>query len=124
MNTNCDCSDFPFSPWDDSIVSATTQTMVESGPVHLVTDVTYLNSTETTIQEAALPDGTRTGMVHRFFIPKARIDANDSATWSIEGSFVGFESLTLNTLASEAVVEFDGSGWHLIGGSAIKEPQF
>jgi hypothetical protein len=116
----------PVPPWHRPVQSPTTQEINESliaDGISLNTDVTYLNSSVPLNAEdltapyvVALPNGNYKRQIKRIFIK--RPDNNPTAVFSITGTFIGFTSLLMKDIATAAVLEWDGLGWHLIGGNA------
>jgi hypothetical protein len=87
----------------------------------LTQDVTYL-ATETAKEDpddpyvVALPDGNYKRQSKRLYIPSEIRET--TAPWKVTGTFAGFGFLGFNGIAMAAVLEWDGSGWHLVGGNA------
>ncbi len=113
----------PLPPWHRPITSPNTETFTEDndgGTLSLTADVSYLNTIVAkdadADYEAVLPDGNYQRQIKRIFIPKA-IEST-TKTWSVSGTFVGFATLKFDTTGRSAVLEWDGTGWHLIGGNA------
>lgn len=121
----------PIPPWHRPTQSPQVETFTEDndgGTLSLTMDVSYLNTS--TLKEAptdpyvvALPDGNYKRQSKRIYIPKELLDT--SAPWKVTGTFVGFGWLTFRGseggAAMSAVLEWDGSGWHLVGGNASPE---
>lgn len=110
----------PIPPYERSVQSPLTETLNEDGSINLNCDVTYLVQTVTGPYAVALPNGNYQRQFKRLLIPKAR--ELDSAVFTVTGSFANCTSLQLDRTATSAVLEWDGTGWHLIGGTAIKIP--
>lgn len=114
----------PIPPWHRPVVSPNVETLTEDdddGTLSLTMDTTYLNTdtlkeTPTDPYVVALPDGNFKRQCKRIYIPKDK--ENSTAPWKVTGTFVGFTYLQLDTLGRAAVLEWDGAGWHLIGGNA------
>lgn len=110
----------PIPPWDRHPNSAQVQTLTGAGAINLAVDTTYLD------QDAApgvgdhyavtLPDGNYRGQVHSLFVPATK--ETTTATFVVSGSLVGCESIVFNTAAHNATLQWDGDGWHMVGGSA------
>lgn len=116
----------PTPPWHRPVQSPDVQTMNGENydnVIGLNYDTTYLDTDKpkdsndlNVAHEATLPDGNYKRQIKRIYIPKGK--ENTTALWSVTGTFVGFTSLKFNTLGRAAVLEWDGAGWHLIGGNA------
>lgn len=116
----------PTPPWARPVVSPNTETLAGTGTIGLVYDTTYLNQTapadltdETVGYALVLPDGNYLRQIKRIYVPKG--NENTTAVFTVAGTFVGFSTLIFNKLARAAVLEWDGAGWHLIGGNATTE---
>ena len=111
----------PIPPWHRPIDSPVVQELTEAGAINLACDTTYLISTASGDPiSATLPDGNFKRQTKRIYIPGDI--QNTTASWRISGTFVGFATLLFDTIGWSAVLEFDGDGWHLVGGNAKAEP--
>jgi len=114
----------PIPPWHRPVVSPNVETLTEdndNGTMSLSMDTTYLNTSVLKQNHedpyvVALPDGNYKRQIKRIYIPKAI--ENTTAPWKLTGTFVGFAWLRFDNIGRAAVLEWDGAGWHLIGGNA------
>jgi len=114
----------PTPPWHRPVQSPNTETLTSDGTISLNTDVTYL---ETDVLKtdpadpyvAVLPNGNYLRQIKRIYVPKAF--ENSTAPWRLTGTFVGFLQLLFDNIGRAAVLEWDGEGWHLIGGNATPQ---
>jgi hypothetical protein len=111
----------PIPPWDRSIQSPLTQTLTGEGIVDLTKDVTYLNSqvhqTGDVPYAVDLPDGDFPRRIHRIFIFGAALPF--TASFRVSGNFAGaINFLNFSSIATSAMLEWDGTCWQLIGGNA------
>lgn len=116
----------PRAPWAREVQSPLAQTLVDAA-VSLALDpqVTYLAAYQSQAQPITynlqLPPGNYPQQFKRLYIPTNYIA--QTATWTITGTFAGgFTSLTFNSQGYAALLEWDGSGWQMIGGNAILNP--
>lgn len=109
--------------WEQPVQSPVTQTLFEPGTISLAAGATYLDSisppTNNDAHVAVLPDGNYKRQIERIYVPKTR--ETDTARWRVTGTFVKFVSLLFTDIGHSAVLEWDGDGWHLIGGNALPE---
>ncbi len=64
-----------------------------------------------------LPAGNSLKQMKRIYIPTANV-AN-TRTFVVSGTYAGgFTNLTFNALGTYALLEWDGSGWQMVGGNA------
>lgn len=124
----CNCPPSPEPPWARAVQSPQTQLLGGAGVVSLTVDVTYLSQTAINPQDQSgngpyavtLPNGNYKRQYKRIFVVAG--NAATTATFTVTGTFVGFTSLTFNTLAWSAMLEWDGAGWQWIGGNAVINP--
>ncbi len=124
----------PQPPWLRSPDSPLANSIFGDGIIALVYDTTYLNSQTIRYVDpeadplvvspyvVTLPDGDYTRQIRRIYIPGQNITPNTTAEFNVIGKFNGFSGLTFNALGWSAVLEWDGVGWHLIGGNALPTP--
>lgn len=125
---SCNCPPSPIPPWSRPVQSPLTQTIFGADTVILTMDTTYLrqaavtgpNNTPQGPFAVAMPDGNYLRQFKRIYIPSDAIAT--TATFNLSGHFAGFTSLTFNTIAQSAVLEWDGAAWQLIGGNALHNP--
>ena len=107
-------------PWQRLSQSPLPQTCVGADTINLGPDLTYLNQVTPNVDGTpymlALPDGNYLRQTKTIYVLGSAAAA--TAPWLLTGTFAGFNSLLFNTTALEAVLEWDGSAWHLIGGTA------
>ncbi len=114
-------------PWHRPVQSPDTQTINEdlvSNGISLNSDVTYLNSTTpknasdlTEAYDVALPDGNYKRQIKRIFVKSDNFST--TARFKITGTFNSTTAYTFGIDDGQnAVFEWDGSAWHLIGGNA------
>lgn len=86
--------------------------------IPLSPDVTYLNSNSAgTIYNLVLPNGTHLKQQKRFYIPGGTIPL--TAIWVVQGTFAGgWGYLQFDSLGFNALCEWDGLAWQLLGGTA------
>jgi hypothetical protein len=115
----------PLPPWHLPTRTPQTQTLVGEGTISVTMDVTYLNQTEPKTPGdpsdpymLVLPAGGFKRQIKRLFIPTANVNNHTTAKFQVNGSFAGFGFLIFDDEHWNAVLEWDGEGWHLIGGNA------
>lgn len=116
----------PTPPWHRPVQSPSTQSMNGENydnVISLTMDTTYLDTDtwkdaddHTVPHVAELPDGNYKRQIKRLYVPKDK--ENTTALWQVTGTFVGFATLKFDNIGRAAVLEWDGAGWHLIGGNA------
>lgn len=112
----------PF-PYVAPVQSPQTETFTENndgGVMSVTMDVTYLATTK--LKQPAfvdymvsLPDGDKPTRCKRIIVPS--IVAANSAVWIVTGHFVGTDWLLFGPAATNAVLEWDGYAWHVVGGT-------
>ena len=120
------CSNIPPSPippWHRANTSPGTQTLTLAGEIDLSKFTTFLNSNSASPIALTLGNGTYLQQRKSLMVPKSRLDDGDSATWTIAGAFSGFTSLKIDKVGYNAELQWDGTGWQLIGGNATTEPE-
>ena len=103
----------PMPPYSRSGASAW-QILEDDGAVKLTVLPTYLVAT--TAKTATLADGTVRQQRKNIFIPADMLAT--TGEWTVTGTFAGFGSMNFNGIAFAAELEWDGSGWQMIGGNA------
>ena len=128
MSTNNTWPPSPIPPWDRPVQTPTVQIMTEdlvANGISLNSDVTYLVSdipkdalNLADAYQVALPNGNYKRQIHRIFVRGDHVLT--TAAFEVAGAFVGFTKLRFFTDANgmSAVLEWDGTAWHLIGGNA------
>lgn len=110
-------------PWERTSTSTQTQTILEDGTVLLSTDTTFLDNIVAAEDgepyDVTLPDGNFVRQVKQILVPTANHET--TAQFMVTGNFAGFTELLFDTLGTSAVLEWDGAGWHLIGGNATPQ---
>lgn len=116
------CPPSPTPPWSRPVQSPATQTITGDDNISLTMDVTYLDSTTVGAApyEVTLPDGNYKRQMKRIYIP-GKNQATTAEFRVTSPNFVGFTSLLFNSIGTSAVLEWDGSAYHLIGGNALPE---
>lgn len=122
-NTTCPS---PVPPFHRDTQSPQTQTLMGDGAISLTMDTTYLvqdapkdPQNPDTPYALTLANGSFKRQVKRIYVPNANADT--TAKFEVSGTFVGSATLLFSPIGWSAVLEWDGSGWHLVGGNA--EPQ-
>lgn len=113
----------PDAPWSRERRAANTETLQEAGNVSLAVDPTYLDqalNTPSVPVAIAIADGNYRGQIKTIMIPGSRIATTE--TWNLTGNIAGYSSLTFNSVGFNAVLQWDGSTYHLIGGNCITNP--
>jgi hypothetical protein len=116
----------PTPPWAREVQSPQTQTITGDGAISLTVDVTYLQQANPkdpqnldTPYALTLPSGNYLRQNKRIFVPGSL--SSTTAPFQVAGTFTGFGSLLFNRQGWSAVLEWDGSGWSLIGGNALPQ---
>lgn len=136
MITNCctpppcnTCPPSPTPPWHRPVQSPNTQEINEStvsGGISLNTDVTYLHSEVplsagdlSLAYQVALPDGNYKRQIHRIMV-RGDVVLTTAAFEVTSAKIVGASKLRFSNIAKgmNAVIEWDGYKWHVIGGNA------
>lgn len=122
------CPPSPIPPWHRPVQSPVVQTLNEdlvADGISMNVDVTYLDSIVpldagdlSAAYQVALPNGNYQRQIKRIFVVAA--NALTTAAFEVTGTFVGFSKLRFFTDENgmSAVLEWDGAGWHVIGGNA------
>jgi hypothetical protein len=88
--------------------------------IDLGSDVTFLQQTTPNATGApyalVLPPGNYIRQYKSIFVQSA--NQVNTAEFGVHGAFVGFNSLLFNNSGFSAVLTWDGSGWHMVGGNA------
>jgi hypothetical protein len=118
----------PIPPWHRPIVTPVVDTLVGDGAISLATDTSYLaqtapkNPSDLTVPYVVtLADGNYKRQHKQIFIPADKVE--NTAKWRVTGNFVGFVSLFFDDVGQSAILMWDGSGWHKVGGQATTEDQ-
>ena len=110
----------PIPPWSRPVQSPMVQVCTGPDTIDLGPDVTYLNQTNPqaggTPYQLTLPNGNYQRQMKRVLILGSSIAS--TADFQLFGQIANANSLLFNHAATEAVLEWDGTCWHLIGGSA------
>lgn len=110
----------PIPPWSRPVQSPDVQTLTGPGAIDLGPDVTYLNQLTPnaggTPYPLTIPNGNYQRQMKRIFILGSTVP--NTAEFQLFGQFANSNSLLFNNEATEAVLEWDGTAWHLIGGTA------
>lgn len=110
----------PIPPWARPVQSPFMQVCTGNDTIDLGPDVTYLNQTNPQAGGApyqlTLPNGNYMRQMKRILVLGSAIP--NTAEFQLLGQFAGAGSLLFNSAATEAVLEWDSTCWHLIGGSA------
>ena len=110
-------------PWERTVKTPLCQIIGEDGTAILGHSTTYLSSTTPAESgdpySIVLPDGNYRRQIKEFFIPGANLPG--TAQFVVTGTFAGFSSLLFDSIGTSAVLEWDGSAWHLIGGNATTQ---
>lgn len=110
-------------PWERTTQATLTQTLYGAGAIQLNTPCTLLVSEEAAEDgephAVTIADGNYQRQVKEIVIPADKLAT--TVPFRVTGTFVGFTSLLFNGLGSSAVLEWDGGGWHMIGGNAEAE---
>lgn len=110
----------PLPPWCRAPLSPNTQMLTGAGAITLTEDTTYLNATLGGPFAITLPDGSYKRQYKSIYV--LGTNALTTATFNLTGTLVGASSLTFNRLAFNAVLQWDGTAWHMIGGNAVVNP--
>lgn len=117
----------PLPPWQRPTMSPNTQVLVDNTVAQIVLDpdITFLNQpspdSPLVVNTVALPNGNNVKQTKRIFIPSQTIAT--SATWLVKGTFAGgFTTLQFDRLGFNALLEWEGSAWSMIGGNATLQP--
>jgi hypothetical protein len=97
-----------------------TETISGDGTINLNVDTTYLDKTAGGPYTVVLPNGNHRRQIKRIYVPGG--SQPTTATFNVTGLFVGFTSLQFTTIATSAVLEWDGAKWQSIGGNADTIP--
>ena len=103
-------------PWARPAFAVDSQIVTGSDTVDLMVDVTYINQIAGGPFTLVMPPGTIKRQAHRIFVVGSTIP--NTATFKLTGSFVNAASLIFNTVATSAILMWDGIGWRLTGGNA------
>ncbi len=106
----------PLAPWQRPNQSEKYQSLFGDGAISLTMDTTYLNAVAGGPYNVTLPDGNYRREIKIILIPGGNL-ANTS-TFNVTGSFAGFDHLSFDSIGFNAVLFWDGTKWHLIGGNA------
>lgn len=109
----------PVPPWQRPVSSPLTQTLSDAGAIDLNCDTTYLDAANGATGDPfalTIANGNYKRQTKRIYVKAERV-AQGTAVWNLAGTFTGLASLTFNEDGYSAVLEWDGSGWHLIGGN-------
>lgn len=111
----------PLAPWLKPVQSPAVQICTGADTIDLGSDVTFLQQTAPQAGGAApyalvLPGGNFIRQYKSIFVTGA--NQVTTAEFAVSGSFVGFKSLLFNNASFSAVLLWDGSGWHMVGGNA------
>lgn len=111
----------PISPWERPAQSPVDQSLYGAGAINLNSLTTLLESTADQSEPlvVTLPDGNYPRQTKQILVPFANKDT--TATFRVTGTFVGFGSLLFDKIGWSGLLEWDGAGWHLIGGNAKPE---
>lgn len=116
----------PLPPWSRPVQTPQIQTLDADGDILLAMDTTYLSQTTpkdsedaTAAYSVALPDGNYERQNKIILVPKG--DIPTSAAFRVTGTFAGFTSLLFSSIGQNAVLMWDGAGWHMLGGNAEAE---
>lgn len=103
-------------PWE-RVGTPGIQTITGNGQISLVADVTHLNQSTPSADggdyQVTLPNGTTPRQIKRVYVTQSA-----SAHFTVSGQFANGGSLRFYDIAQSAVLEWDGTNWHLIGGNA------
>lgn len=123
----CNCPPSPIPPWARTTQSPLVQTVSDATVTTLLLDpdITYLSASQVSgtpiTFNLILPNGNYLKQMKRIYVPTAFIAT--TATFIVSGTFGGgFTSLTFNTVGFSALLEWDGTGWQMIGGNALFIP--
>lgn len=110
----------PIPPWARPVQSPMVQTCFGADTIDLGPDVTYLDQANPQAggqpYKLVLPNGNYLRQIKRIFVLGSSIP--NTAEFQLFGQLAGANSLLFNNAATEAVLEWDSTCWHLIGGSA------
>lgn len=113
---SCNCPPTPGAPWSRTIQGTVTQELTGAGTISIAQGFTILNGTSDVA--ITIPDGTRKGQSVQIFVAKAQVDAATSGTFTLTGTLVGMTGLTFDSYATNAILTWDGAGWHMSAGNA------
>ncbi len=113
----------PLPPWHRDNYTGITETLDGDGEASIGCDTTYLSSIVPKDEDdsdvpylVTLPDGTVQRQTKTIHVPAG--NAATTAKFKVTGTFVGFSALLFSTIAWSAMLQWDGAGWHWIGGNA------
>jgi hypothetical protein len=110
----------PIPPWARPVQSPMVQTCIGADTIDLGPDVTYLNQVQPSADgnpyPLTLPNGNYLRQMKRILVLGSNIP--NTAEFQLFGQFANASSFLFNNAATEAVLEWDSTCWHLIGGSA------
>lgn len=117
----------PTPPWARPVVSPVNHTLVEDGAISLNTITTFLNSTEPKAEVddvvpphiATIAAPNHSGQRKIIQIQSGTVE--NTVVWRVNGNFVGFVALQLDSLGqSVELLSAEDGFWHVIGGNAEK----
>jgi hypothetical protein len=110
----------PTPPWARPVMSPMTESLQGDGTISLTVDTTYLDQTaakdDGSPYAILLPDGNFIRQYKTLFVPKP--NETSSALFRVTGTFTGFGTLLMGPTRTAAMLQWDGHGWHWVGGNA------
>lgn len=110
----------PTPPWSRPVRTPAKQVIFEDDTISLESDTTYFEKEigdPSAPLSVVMPDGNYLGQNKKLLITEDKRPTTE--TINISGNFAGINSLTLNTIGFNAVLEWDGAAWHLLAGNAV-----
>jgi len=111
----------PLPPWLRPVVSSDINIITGNDTINLGCDTTYLEQATPNAggvpYVVVLPNGIFLRQIIRIYIP-GNFVTGGTASFKVTGTLVGTNSLVFNSAATSAVLEWDATGWQLIGGNA------
>lgn len=113
----------PIPPYHRPVRVVDEQWLTGDGDVSLTVKQTYLDSItpkEGNLPfEVTMPDGSYQRQLHQIFLPKK--NEMQTAAFIVRGRFVNYGALWFGRYAASAVLEWDGSAWHVLAGTAVDD---
>jgi hypothetical protein len=119
----------PIAPWHRPPLTPNIQTLITDGTVDLSTSTTFLavSTPKSPVSNfiATIPNGQWNGQVKTVIIPPYTLPTTQ--TWTMNGIFASFQSLTFNSIGFSAVLQWVGTSpsngaWVLLAGNAVPNP--